>query len=672
MRPSAELHDLLGRIDHKPYGAYKDLYGSDYKFSQPMPFSIEVVYVQGDPYAAPSRLRISIPLSTLDYPAELYANEIRKVALCDYLTRSFCRTARREGADIKEGGQGWGGAKGGQLKMEEPGQHILPRTSTQLFPDKGCLEVRFNLGLPARGRSIEGGWCRQILFEILPVLLKTALFHDSLDKADLRKHVLLAEDQEALRSMLDMRGLVGFVRNGAVLPRRSGASDLPQQASQNPSLFQSPPSMQVEFTLPNSGTIAGMGILKGVTLIVGGGFHGKSTLLSALEVGIYNHIPGDGREFVCCDSTAVKICAEDGRSVAYLDISPFINNLPRGRPTTSFSTTCASGSTSQSANILEQLELGCTCLMLDEDTCATNFMYRDHLMGQLVSGNKEPITPFLERVKELYGKWAVSTVMVVGGCGAYFSVADNVIMMDSFEARDATAEAKAIVAADTSVVTNASKNSLAQSLEGYFSGTFASRRGITHSSLRLRDGDQMKVKDLGKIQIGRESQDANGDNNYLDLTGLQQLTEPGQTKLISEALQTIARLPDKDENLDQLLSSLYSDASISGLDAFVSGHLKSMGDLSHVRKFELAAAINRWRSLRVKISTSSFAPGAATLDRQISAGSSSVGSSAFLSDGAFDDYDDHPLSNSVFRGKGTGGGGEIYTAKGARARESNI
>ena len=671
-KSSADLAELLRRIDHKPYGAYKDLYGSIYKFSQPMPFSVEVVYVQGDPYAAPSRLRVLLPLSSVGYPVELYANDIRKVGLCDYLTRSFCRTARREGADIKEGGQGWGGAKGGQLKMDEPGQHILPRTSTQLFPEKGYVEVRFNLGLPARGRSIEGGWCYQIIFEILPVLIKSALFYESLNKAELRNHVLIAEDQEALRSMLDAKGLVGFVRNGAILPRRSGASDLPQQASQNPSKFESPPSMQVEFTLPNSGPISGMGIRKGVTLIVGGGFHGKSTLLSALEVGIYNHIPGDGREFVCCDRTAVKICAEDGRSVVDLDISPFINNLPRGRPTTSFSTTCASGSTSQSANILEQLELGCSCLMLDEDTCATNFMYRDHLMGQLVSGNKEPITPFLERVKELYAKWGVSTVMVVGGCGAYFSVADNVIMMDSFEAKDATAEAKAIVAEDTSI--SSSSAAVLDNPAGYFSATFASTRGVQPSSLRLRDGDQMKVKDLGKIQIGRESQDANGDNNYLDLTGLQQLTETGQTKLIGEALQTISTLPEKDENLDQLLTSLYVDASSNGLDIFVSGRHRSMGDLSFVRKFELAAAINRWRSLRVR--SASNATASVPLGRQVSDGSTfsmDSGSSAFYGDGAFDEYDDHPMSNQGFRGK-TGGGGsgrESYgSAKGVRARES--
>jgi predicted ABC-class ATPase len=666
-RSSGDLSDLLHRIDNKPYGAYKDLYGSIYDFTTPtIPYMIEVVYVQGDPYAAPSRLSVKIPLSALAYPADLYSNSIRKVALADYLTRSFCRIARREGADIKEGGQGWGGAKGGQLKMDEPGQHILARTSAQVFPEQGQLEVRFNLGLPARGRSIEGGWCHELLFKTVPMLIKMALAHDALDQSALRQHVLCAEDQEALRGMLDEKGLTAFVKNGAVLPRRSGASDLPQQSSQNPSLFQSPPSMQVAFTLPNCGRVEGMGVKKGVTLIVGGGFHGKSTLLGALEVGIYNHIPGDGREYVVCNNTAVKICAEDGRSVTDLDISPFINNLPRGRPTTSFSTTCASGSTSQSANILEQLELGCTCLMLDEDTCATNFMYRDHLMGQLVSGNKEPITPFLERVKELYATWGVSTVMVVGGCGAYFSVADSVIMMDSFEAKDVTAEAQAIVAGV------ATATSAGGSSSPYFSNTFSSRRGIETASLRLRDGDQMRVKDLGKIQIGRESQDANGDDNYLDLRGVNQLTETGQTKLIAEALQTIASSPDRDECFDTLLEALYSKVQASGLDAMVSGRFKGMGDLSYVRKFELASAVNRWRSLRIKTASSAAAPERPSFPTRQESDAShfSMDSTAFDGNGSFDEYDDHPMGHQG-RGNGNGNGGGGYgSSKGVRAKEA--
>ena len=101
-----------------------------------------------------------------------------------------------------------------------------------------------------------------------------------------------------------------------------------------------------------------MGIRKGITLIVGGGYHGKSTLLKALEAGVYNHIAGDGREFVITDDTAFKLRAEDGRSITGVDISPFIKNLPNKKDTVHFSTEDASGSTSQAANLMEALESG--------------------------------------------------------------------------------------------------------------------------------------------------------------------------------------------------------------------------------------------------------------------------------------------------------------------------
>jgi predicted ABC-class ATPase len=343
---------LLRRIDQKQYGAYKDLYGSSYNLTgqRGLSFSLEVVYVQGDPYAAPSRVVVRIPLAVCAFPAELYSSRIRTTALCDFLQRSFVASARRDKADVKEGGGGWGGAKGGQIRMDEPGQHVLNRTAVQI--SDGCLEARFLLGLPASGRSIEGKWCADLFFDIVPSLVSKSLLYSALDPAAVALHVKSVEDQDALRSMLEARGLVAFVRNGALLPRRSGASDLPMQASSSTRPFASPPSLLCSFDLPHSGTVHGMGIKKGVTLIVGGGFHGKSTLLGALEVGIYDHIPGDGREFVCINESAVKIRAEDGRNVTDLDISSFINNLPLGKQTASFSTPCASGSTSQSANIV--------------------------------------------------------------------------------------------------------------------------------------------------------------------------------------------------------------------------------------------------------------------------------------------------------------------------------
>ncbi|KAL8446195.1 hypothetical protein Emed_005150 [Eimeria media] len=250
------------------------------------------------------------------------------------------------------------------IRIDKPGQYVLPRSSMVVTSE--YVEARCTIGLPARGRRIEGRRAANLLCQ-------------------------------HLRSQLGKRNLTSFVANGACLPRKTGVDDTPMTKQQEPHLvlFQSPPELECEFDLPNSGRIRGMGIPRGITLIVGGGFHGKSTMLEALQVGVYNKIPGDGREFVITEPNAVKIRAEDGRVVTSVDISPFINNLPFGRSTTSFSSADASGSTSQAANIMEALEFGATSLLIDEDTCATNFMIRDSRMQALVAREKEPITPFL-------------------------------------------------------------------------------------------------------------------------------------------------------------------------------------------------------------------------------------------------------------------------------------
>ena len=194
--------------------------------------------------------------------------------------------------------------------------------------------------------------------------------------------------------------------------------------------------------LPHAGKIQGMGIKKGITLIVGGGYHGKSTLLKALELGVYNHIAGDGREYVITDDTAMKIRAEDGRSIKKVDISMFINDLPNGKDTSAFCTEDASGSTSQAANVVEAMEAGAETFLIDEDTSATNFMIRDELMQRVVNREDEPITPFIDRIRELYEQYGISTILVAGSSGSYFHVADCIVQMNRYKPQEITAFAK--------------------------------------------------------------------------------------------------------------------------------------------------------------------------------------------------------------------------------------
>ncbi|CAM9223865.1 unnamed protein product [Pylaiella littoralis] len=581
-----QLIDSLRRMDNRPYPAYKDTEGS-WKFSgqQGMPdFMLCVDKIQADPFAAPSRLHVVVPGPVAGFPAEAFSTKVRKVALCDFLTRRFLEAARQDGADQKAGGGGWGGAKGGEITIDEPGQHILERSSVVVHEADGSVEARFTVGMPARGRSICGGWAVEILGRTVPELIRRSLVFSSLDAEALRQHVLSAEDQDALRGSLRAAGVVGFVINGAILPRESGNCDRPMDSSQAIP-FTSPPSLEKTFTLPNRGKVTGMGIPPGVTLIVGGGFHGKSTIEVALQVGCYNHIPGDGREFVSVEASAVKVRAEDGRGVNCVDISPFIDNLPFGKSTKEFTTPDASGSTSQATNIIEALEAGCTTLLVDEDTCATNFMIRDLRMQTLVAKEKEPITPFISRVRALYETMQVSSILVIGGCGDYFEVADTVIMMDCYVPKDVTAEAKRIAADDTiggggvkrHKTFHNNSNNLSGAARVPLARTFISRGKVV-----------ARAKD--KIQYGDVD---------IDLAGVEQLVETSQTRAVADAVDMLARSAmTRRFPMAELLDFLEAEMNTKGLDALVPGAF--IAKHARPRRFEVAAAINRYREGKVE------------------------------------------------------------------------
>ncbi|CDJ66207.1 hypothetical protein, conserved, partial [Eimeria necatrix] len=442
-----DLSRCLISLEGKSYGAYKDLIGC-WEVNE---FTLYLDKVQSDPFAPPSRFRLRLPQAHAQFPPHLYSSYIRNVALCDFLTRKFFETISRGGIVGPEDGAhhgGWHDSKPDTIRIDKPGQYVFPRSS--MVVNSEYVEARCTIGLPARGRRIEGRRAATLLCSKLPELVRSVMHYSSLDAGALKRHVECVEDQESLRSQLRGRNLSAFVANGACLPRRSGVEDTPMTRQQEPNLvlFQSPPDLECEFTLPNSGTsemyIMGMGIPRGITLIVGGGFHGKSTMLEALQMGVWNKIPGDGREFVITEPNAVKIRAEDGRVVTSVDISPFISNLPFGKSTDAFSSADASGSTSQAANIMEALEFGATALLIDEDTCATNFMIRDCRMQALVAKEKEPITPFLFRVKRLFTELDISTIMVIGGSGDFFEVADLVLQFDKYQAYSVTNQAKAI------------------------------------------------------------------------------------------------------------------------------------------------------------------------------------------------------------------------------------
>lgn len=567
MKSTEELKKLLNEIDGKGYGAYKKLKGS-YEIGD---YQLFIDHVQGDPYASPSRFRIRLTQLKAGFPVELFETETRKIALEDYLTRKFSKEAKR----IAKGNRGSG--KSGMIAVTDFGQAVLRRTSCEITGD--YVEVTFVVGLPAGGRTplskIQG---KEMIFDEITKIAENSLYFDNLNKDKVREHVETVEDAKFIRGKLEEENLVVFIANNSILPRESGIGDKPMDEDEAVP-FESPESLEISFDTPNRGEIKGMGIPKGVTLIVGGGYHGKSTLLNAIARSVYNHVPGDGREFVVTNPDAVVIRAEDGRFVENCDISPFISNVPSGLDTTSFSTEDASGSTSQAANITEALEVGAQLLLIDEDTSATNLMIRDERMQELVAKQEEPITPLIDKIGQLYEERGVSSILVMGGSGDYFDVADNVIQMKNYLPEDVTDRARKI----------AEKYESKRKREG--GGQFSdikNRKPVPDSINPRKKSGKVKIKARGMdtIQFGYKN---------IDLSKIHQITEKPQVRLIGDIIFYAAKnIFDGDTTIEEGMEKIEELMQKKGIHEFTP---YNAGNYASPRKYEIAAALNRLRSL---------------------------------------------------------------------------
>ncbi|HEX6939251.1 MAG TPA: ABC-ATPase domain-containing protein [Longimicrobiales bacterium] len=560
----AELRTRLQRIDGRGYRAYQEIRGA---YRTPR-FTLHIDHVQGDPFAEPSRLRATVKPASARFPEWAYATATRRVATADFLNRVLHAELAARSGDA-------GSGRSGELRVLRPGQQVLPRTSVTV-DERGTVVARFRAGLPARGRTVLGTRAARLLTGDVVEAIERALLFEALDDAALRTHLETVEDARALRDQLEAHGLVAFVADGAILPRRSGVDDRPLPADRARP-FRSPPELRVTLTAPNAGAVTGMGIPAGVTLIVGGGYHGKSTLLQAIEYGVYDHIPGDGRERVVTTPAAVKVQAESGRSIAGTDISNFIGRLPGGADTRHFRTRNASGSTSQAAAIIEAIEAGATCLLLDEDTSATNFLIRDGRMQALIPDALEPITPLIDRVRPLAAR-GVSTLMVVGGSGDYFDVADTVIAMVDYEPRDVTAEARRVAAAHPT----------GRRAEGGAWAPIAARAPLPQSLAPGRGRRPVAIKawSRDRLQFGTEE---------VGLAAVTQIVERAQLRAIAAALARLRdAVVDGRRSIPDVLERIMAAIERDGLDA-VDPH--AGGELAGFRVHELAAVLNRLRTL---------------------------------------------------------------------------
>ena len=580
MKNSEELRQQLRSINRKSYPAYKGLKGL-YHFGN---YILSIDHVQGDPFASPSHVSIQISHRDAGFPVEYYKDTLTGTTLCDYLTRQFEKQVSQYSFRAK------GSGKSGLLTVSHCGQEILSRTACEIT-EKG-ITARFFVGFPANGRTINATELEKIFFDFLPVCIQKSFFYSSLNAKELQNYIELAEDQEFIRQTLPAKNLCAFIADGSILPRESGISSRPMKASVP---FTSPDSLRISINLPHKGKITGMGIPKGITLIVGGGYHGKSTLLNALELGVYNHIPGDGREYVITDATAVKLRSEDGRFIKDVDISMFINDLPNKKDTRCFSTLDASGSTSQAAGIVESMEAGSHLFLLDEDTSATNFMVRDAFMQQVIQREKEPITPFLERAEDLYKKAGISTILVAGSSGAFFHIADTIIQMDNYVPKDITASVKKLCSqyplpavSVTDFQLPHSHRIMSRPAESSKHRRHNSRGNHSDSGAAKPERLKTRISGTDGFSLGRQE---------IDLRYTEQLIDAEQTAALGLLLKyAVEHLADGRRTLPEIVQFLWKNLSLHGLSFFTENQKISCG-YATPRIQEIYACLNRYRGL---------------------------------------------------------------------------
>ena len=563
MKSSAELKKDILAIDHRGYPGYKGLRGR-YQFKDHV---LSIDHVQGDPFASPSHLSVHVDGHKAGFPKDYYQDDISRITLQDHLTRCFGKALAPFSFKAK------GSGKSGLLSVSHCGQQVLERTACEVSAD-GSVTVRFEAGLPANGRSVNAGELVKMLFQFVPEAAQIALFYDRLNKNALKAAIELARDQQFIREHLSEQGLAAFLADGSVLPRESGISDRPMKGAVP---FQSPAACKVTVTLPYHGPVTGMGIKKGITLFVGGGYHGKSTILQALEMGVYNHIAGDGREYVITDPSAWKLRAEDGRSISHTDISPFINHLPNKKDTVHFSTEDASGSTSQAANLMEAVESGSKLLLIDEDTSATNFMIRDELMQKVICREEEPITPFIERSRSMYDDLGVSSIIVAGSSGSFFGIADTIIQMKEYVPYDITERAREAAA---------SYPALKQ--QEHFPVSDNMRAPKANQALKKDPRLKMKTMGTNEMLLAKDA---------IELRYLEQLIDPEQTNALAYALKYLElNRMNGSRTVPQLLDDIEALTASKGLSALYDKEYVRSG-LAMPRRQEIAACLNRYRKL---------------------------------------------------------------------------
>ncbi len=613
-----DLRQLLAEWDGKPYRAYRRLEGS-YELCPGL--RLDIVRVQPDPFAPPSHLRIVAGPPFCELPPAWNEDRMAALGASDTLLRTFCERLDREG-DIG-------------LSIQGPGAEMRERTALQFFPDPrgiACI-LRLFAELPqTRGRRMAGRAAAELLLERLPAHIRSLLVAP--DRADariadaIRSVRLHHEIQDRLHSL----GLVAFLAEGSVLPRRSGRDTRPLAVP--PALpLEVPESLGREIRLASGESVRGLAIPEGLTVVVGGGFHGKTTLLEAIMRGVHPHPPGDGREGVVTDPTVVLIESEEGRSVARMDLGAFLDRaaLPETVSADAFSTGNASGSTSEAAAVMEALEAGSRVLLFDEDTSAANFLVRDPRMRALVSDREEPIRPLLERVPALRRR-GISLILAQGSSGAFFGQADTVVQMLGYRPVDVTARAHEVAgrigdlgAGDGEGRSGTETERGSQVREGAipthldvldpaFPGSAPDHDSVSGLGPRWVDPQtwrtlqgvrSIRTRGPSSLELGRVGRPETSDalaqgvfhaETHVQMRSIPTVLEAGEVHAIASLIRTLARgyhVGSRSETPEALVASLRFRLSEEGLLAFED----ELWDATVPRASEVWFALARWPGL---------------------------------------------------------------------------
>jgi predicted ABC-class ATPase len=559
MKDKLEFYTILGEIDGREYVDLARLMG-DYDFNR---YIVKISNVPQSAEETGLSVVVRVTHAVAGFPEGLISSPIRRTALEDLLTRKLA--AAIEGQATFDGN----GVARRRIVAPRPGQKILPRSTVQITDD--FTDVRLSVLIPTQRGRLDGQAFQTVFFDDLPMVVQDALIYCNMDTAEVEVFVGLMEDADQLRQSLPARGLIGFVASGSLVARLPG-SDQPDVAAERTITVD--PSLLVSLDTPHRGAVEGLGINSGITLILGDAFSGRIELMRALASGIYNHVPGDGREYIVTMPDSVYIPAEPGRSVHRVDIGSLL-------PEEDYSTASAGACHAQAATLIEALEAGARVILLDEADACPGFLGGDDRVDRLL-GNASGITPLSARVRQMAQELGVSTIVAGNvSVSSFIPVADTILAVRDGVITDITREAKDAF----------DGVSVAAVPEYDFTRLIETARWVVPSSIDASIGRHdgvIGIEDGWQIRFGRYTIDLGSNCQIADA---QQALTLGL--IIEYARQ---RYLDKARPMRELLDLVERDLSMEGLEQ-VTRELR--GDLARPRRYEIAAALNRLPSLRV-------------------------------------------------------------------------